>query len=146
MHIGLCAGPCIDGTGYDERVKTVRRVLNGDAAPLLEELVADMEAASEAQAYEVAAQHRDMIRAVRATTSQHVVSSKVYRDCDAIGIAHEGDLARWSFSTPTKASCRDKKPGRPSTAAISARPYRCSSPSTTPPHATSLAALARARL
>ena len=93
MHIGLCAGPCIDGTGYDERVKTVRRVLNGDAAPLLEELVADMEAASEAQAYEVAAQHRDMIRAVRATTSQHVVSSKVYRDCDAIGIAHEGDLA-----------------------------------------------------
>ena len=93
MHIGLCAGPCIDGAGYDERVKTVRRVLNGDAAPLLEELVADMEAASEAQAYEVAAQHRDMIRAVRATTSQHVVSSKVYRDCDAIGIAHEGDLA-----------------------------------------------------
>mgnify|MGYP005665901195 FL=1 len=52
-----------------------------------------MEAASETQAYEVAAQHRDMIRAVRATTSQHVVSSKVYRDCDAIGIAHEGDLA-----------------------------------------------------
>ena len=93
MHIGLCAGPCIDGTGYDERVKTVRRVLNGDAAPLLEELVAEMEAASETQAYEVAAQHRDMIRAVRATTSQHVVSSKVYRDCDAIGIAHEGDLA-----------------------------------------------------
>ena len=29
MHIGLCAGPCIDGAGYDERVKTVRRVLNG---------------------------------------------------------------------------------------------------------------------
>ena len=63
MHIGLCAGPCIDGTGYDERVKTVRRVLNGDAAPLLEELVAEMEAASETQAYEVAAQHCDMIRA-----------------------------------------------------------------------------------
>ncbi|MGB1624491.1 MAG: hypothetical protein ACPHCZ_07285, partial [Candidatus Poseidoniaceae archaeon] len=30
---------------------------------------------------------------MRATTSQHVVSSKVYRDCDAIGIACEGDLA-----------------------------------------------------
>ena len=61
--------------------------------PLLEELVADMEAASQTQAFELAAQHRDMIRAVRATTSQHVVSSKVYRDCDAIGIASEGDLA-----------------------------------------------------
>ena len=34
-----------------------------------------------------------MIRAVRATTSQHVVSSKVYRDCDALGFAAEGDLA-----------------------------------------------------
>jgi len=93
MHIGLCAGPCIDGKGYDERVKTVRRVLNGDAAPLLEELVEHMEKAAEEEAFELAAQHRDMIRAVRATTSQHVVSSKVYRDCDAIGFAAEGDLA-----------------------------------------------------
>ena len=93
MHIGLCAGPCINGEGYDDRVKAVRRVLNGDAAPLLEELVASMEAASEEEAYETAAQHRDMIRAVRATTSQHVVSSKVYRDCDAIGFDAVGDLA-----------------------------------------------------
>lgn len=93
MHIGLCAGPCINGEGYEDRVKTVRRVLNGDAAPLLEELVNRMEAASEAEAYETAAQHRDMIRAVRATTSQHVVSSKVYRDCDAIGFDAEGDFA-----------------------------------------------------
>jgi excinuclease ABC subunit C len=93
MHIGLCAGPCIDGTGYDDRVKAVRRVLNGDAAPLLEELVNHMEKAAEEEAFELAAHHRDMIRAVRATTSQHVVSSKVYRDCDAIGFAAEGDLA-----------------------------------------------------
>lgn len=93
MHIGLCAGPCIDGAGYDDRVKTVRRILNGDAAPLLAELVAQMEQDSEAEEFEQAAHHRDMIRAVRATTSQHVVSSKVYRDCDALGIDAEGDLA-----------------------------------------------------
>ena len=93
MHIGLCAGPCIDGTGYGDRVKTVRRILNGDAAPLLAELVSQMEADSKAEAFEQAAHHRDMIRAVRATTSQHVVSSKVYRDCDALGINAEGDLA-----------------------------------------------------
>ena len=93
MHIGLCAGPCINGQGYDDRVKAVRRVLNGDAAVLLDELVTSMEQAAGDEAYEVAAQHRDMIRAVRATTSQHVVSSKVYRDCDAIGFASEGDLA-----------------------------------------------------
>lgn len=93
MHIGLCAGPCIDGTGYEDRVNTVHRILDGDATPLLEELVEQMESASSQQQFEEAAQHRDMIRAVRATTSQHVVSSKVYRDCDAIGLAHEGDLA-----------------------------------------------------
>ena len=34
------------------------------------------------------------------------MSSKVYRDCDAIGIAHEGDLRPWSSSTPTRASCK----------------------------------------
>ena len=32
MHIGLCAGPCINGDGYADRAKAVRRVLNGDAA------------------------------------------------------------------------------------------------------------------
>ena len=52
-----------------------------------------MEQDSEAEEFEQAAHHRDMIRAVRATTSQHVVSSKVYRDCDALGIDAEGDLA-----------------------------------------------------
>ena len=93
MHIGLCAGPCIDATGYSERVNTARRVLNGDAAALLEELAVHMDEASEAMHFEQAAAHRDTIRAVRATTGQHVVSSKVYRDCDAIGFASEGDLA-----------------------------------------------------
>jgi len=93
MHIGLCAGPCVNAEGYDERVKAARRVLNGDAAPLLEELIVSMETAAEAEAFEEAALHRDMIRAVRTTTSQQVVSSKVYRDCDAIGFAAEGDLA-----------------------------------------------------
>jgi len=93
MHIGLCAGPCIDANGYDERVANVRRILNGDATALLEELVEHMEQAADEEAFELAAHHRDTIRAVRATTAQHVVSSKVYRDCDAIGVASEGDLA-----------------------------------------------------
>ena len=93
MHIGLCAGPCIEASGYDQRVSNVRRVLNGDATALLEELVTHMEEAASREAFEEAAEHRDMIRSVRATTSQHIVSSKVYRDCDAIGVAVEGDLA-----------------------------------------------------
>ena len=92
MHIGLCTGPCVSSEGYKENVKNVREILNGNAGPLLEELVAAMEEASSKEAFEEAARYRDTIRAVRATTSQHVVSSKVYRDCDAIGLATQGDM------------------------------------------------------
>ena len=91
MHIGLCAGPCIDGQGYDVE-GAVRRVLNGDAAPLLEELRTEMEAAADAQAYEAAAQHRDMIgRSAPPPVNTWFPAKST--DCDAIGIAHEGDLA-----------------------------------------------------
>ena len=93
MHIGLCAGPCIDAEGYAERVEAARRILNGDASDLLEELSAQMDEASTAMAFEQAALVRDRIRAVREVISQHVVSSRMYRDCDAIGVAVQGDLA-----------------------------------------------------
>ena len=93
MHIGLCAGPCIEAEGYAERVEAARRILNGDASDLLEELSAQMDEASTAMAFEQAALVRDRIRAVREVISQHVVSSRMYRDCDAIGVAVQGDRA-----------------------------------------------------
>ncbi|MDA9828713.1 excinuclease ABC subunit UvrC [Candidatus Poseidoniaceae archaeon] len=93
MHIGLCSGPCISGEGYAESVDAAKRILNGDAAELLEEFAVQMDAASHEMQFEKAAQSRDMIRAIRTTTGQHVVSSKVYRDCDALGIGVQGDLA-----------------------------------------------------
>ena len=43
--------------------------------------------------YERAAIQRDLIKAIRTTTSQHIVSSKLYRDCDAIGFSCEGEIA-----------------------------------------------------
>ena len=93
MHIGLCSGPCIDASGYSDSVTAARRVLDGDANSLLLELATEMDAKSVEMDFEGAAVKRDLIRAVHATTKQHVVSSKVYRDCDAIGISSEGDLA-----------------------------------------------------
>ena len=48
---------------------------------------------SKSQDYEEAASIRDMIKAVRLVTSQQVILSKVYRECDAIGIGVKGDLA-----------------------------------------------------
>ena len=93
MHIGLCAGPCIEAGDYSQRVKNVRRILNGDASELIEELAQEMDERSNAQEYEMAASIRDMIKAVRTVTSQQVILSKVYRECDAIGIGIKGDLA-----------------------------------------------------
>ena len=93
MHIGLCAGPCIEAGDYAQRVKNVRRILNGDASELIEELAQEMDERSNAQEYEMAASIRDMIKAVRTVTSQQVILSKVYRECDAIGIGIKGDLA-----------------------------------------------------
>jgi excinuclease ABC subunit C len=93
MHIGLCAGPCIEAGDYAQRVLNVRRTLDGDASGLIEELATEMDSHSANQEYERAASVRDMIKAVRSVTSQQVISSTVYRDCDAIGIGVKGDLA-----------------------------------------------------
>ena len=93
MHIGLCQGPCLDPEGYPEIVRVVTNVLDGKAGLLLEKLTEQMDEYSNQMEFEKAAKQRDLIKAVRTTTSQHIVSSKVYRDCDAIGIATEGDLA-----------------------------------------------------
>ena len=93
MHIGLCAGPCIEAGDYSQRVKNVRRILNGDASDLIEELAKEMDEYSESLEYERAASIRDTIKAIRNVTSQQVILSKVYRECDAIGIGTKGDLA-----------------------------------------------------
>ena len=92
-HIGLCRGPCVDPEGYPLLVRNVRRILNGDASKLIEELASEMDECSKAQEYEAAASIRDTIKAVRTVTSQQVILSKVYRECDAIGIGIKGDLA-----------------------------------------------------
>ena len=93
MHIGLCLGPCVQETTYLENVKTVRKILNGDATEFLEELITEMEHASERQAFELAASIRDKIRSIRTITNQQYIASTLYNQCDAIGFHHEGDLA-----------------------------------------------------
>lgn len=93
MHIGLCAGPCIEAGNYSDRVQNVRKILDGNATELIEELATQMDEYSKNMEYEKAAQNRDMIKSVRSVTSQQVIYSTVYRDCDAIGIGIKGDLA-----------------------------------------------------
>ena len=71
----------------------VKKILNGEATELLEDLGEKMDECSNKMMFERAAYYRDQIRSIRTTIGQHVVSSKLYRDCDAIGFAEQGDLA-----------------------------------------------------
>lgn len=92
MHIGMCAAPCIDDSGYERRVQAVREVLGGSALTLLTALQDEMDEASEGLRFEAAAEVRDVIAAVQKTLSQSVISSRLYQDLDAIGFAARGDV------------------------------------------------------
>lgn len=93
MHIGLCAAPCIDNTGYQSRVEAAAKVLDGGAQELLSDLVDEMQGLSDSMQFEEASKVRDLIAAVQKTLSQQVISSRFYRDCDALGFASRGDLS-----------------------------------------------------
>lgn len=82
-----------DEKDYLQRISAVKQILDGNATELIEQLTSKMDHFSEKLEYEKAGRQRDFIKAIRTTTSQHIVSSKVYRNCDAIGFANEGDLA-----------------------------------------------------
>ena len=55
QHIGLCRGPCVDEDAYADIVRTVRKILNGEATELLQELAAKMDECSEQMKFEHAA-------------------------------------------------------------------------------------------
>ena len=89
MHIGLCSGPCIDDSDYDTTVRHARATLDGKAGELIESIAQKMDEAAKNMKFEEAAKYRDQVKAIRTVVGQQVISSTVYRDCDAIGIAVE---------------------------------------------------------
>ena len=92
MQIGLCRGPCIDPEGYPKIVKIVTNILDGKGNQIIKELTNEMNKFSEKREYENAANHRDLIRAIQTTLSQRIITSRFYRECDAIGFASRGNL------------------------------------------------------
>ena len=92
MQFGLCRGPCIDPEGYPKIVKIVTNILDGKGNQIIKELTNEMNKFSEKREYENAANHRDLIRAIETTLSQRIITSRFYRECDAIGFASRGNL------------------------------------------------------
>ncbi len=89
-EMGKCAAPCCAEVSEEEYAHLIDQVvlfLKSKAGDLVEELRAEMAAASEALDYERAAQLRDRIKAVEQTLeSQNVASSMATVDRDIFGL------------------------------------------------------------
>jgi excinuclease ABC subunit C len=95
--IGRCAGPCVpEKTGVTEQgyrliVDSLADFLGGNHRPILRDLEAEMQAASERQEFEAAARFRDRITAARkAIETQEMVLSR-RENLDVVGL-DEDDL------------------------------------------------------
>ncbi len=90
FHIEKCSGPCVGEVSredYDVIVGDLIRFLEGDTDEVVSRLRADMESASTALEFEVAARHRDRLASVlRAVEKQQMVLSP-REDLDVFGLA-----------------------------------------------------------
>lgn len=90
-HMGFCAAPCcgyIDKATYRGYIDEIIDVLEGRPAPILKQLKAAMEAASEDLRFEEAARYRDQLKGLELIREkQRMVTQR--GDIDVIGIASE---------------------------------------------------------
>ncbi|TCN85032.1 excinuclease ABC subunit UvrC [Shewanella fodinae] len=90
-----CSAPCVGlvaDADYQEQVKLATLFLKGKDQQVIASLVAKMEHAAEQQQYEVAAQLRDQIMALRRVAEQQQVSS-TSGNMDVIGVHYGSGIA-----------------------------------------------------
>ncbi len=101
-QIKRCPAPCVlevDAAEYAEQVGAVELFLDGRHDELSAELQQRMTTASESMAYELAASHRDQLRAVESIRQTQRVVSVDTRDQDVVGLYREGDLVEVALLT-----------------------------------------------
>ncbi|MBK5073202.1 excinuclease ABC subunit UvrC [Budviciaceae bacterium CWB-B4] len=95
-QIGRCLGPCVSGLvsddEYQKQVNYVRLFLEGKDQQVLNQLITNMEQASQLLNFEEAARIRDQIQAIRRVTEKQFVSGDS-DDLDVIGVSYEAGLA-----------------------------------------------------
>lgn len=88
-QIKRCSAPCvgkISASEYSQLVGQATRFLRGESKKLQQQLVKEMECASQAMDYERAAQLRDRIKALNAVQARQYVSIRSLKDADIIAI------------------------------------------------------------
>ncbi|HBY65535.1 MAG TPA: excinuclease ABC subunit C [Acholeplasmataceae bacterium] len=91
-HIGQCLAPCIHpNVEYTDTIEQITRFLKGDAKEVLNRLQTEMTKASVDMAYEKAAEFRDMINHIQATTEKQIINMNDFKARDAISYAFNKD-------------------------------------------------------
>lgn len=91
-HIKQCLAPCqgtISREEYRERVAQAMEFLNGNYKPLLDDLQAKMQAASEAMEFEEAIRYRDLYQNVKSVAQKQKITDSDGEDKDIIALARE---------------------------------------------------------
>lgn len=89
-----CLAPCVNvctDEEYNEQVRFAKRFLQGKNQQVIDELVAKMEAASDALNFEKAARYRDQIAMLRRTQERNSVTG-AQQELDVIGLARGNGL------------------------------------------------------
>jgi excinuclease ABC subunit C len=95
-HIGQCEAPCqgyISEEAYMERVKGALDFLNGDYQPILKDLKAQMEKASEELRFEDAAKIRDLYNNVHSVAQKQKITDTEGEDKDVIAVSTDDNEA-----------------------------------------------------
>ncbi|HBZ44687.1 MAG TPA: excinuclease ABC subunit C [Maritimibacter sp.] len=96
FQIKRCAGPCVDKVSkedYGELVSEAVNFLSGRTTKMQEELAEEMQAASEAMAFERAAMLRDRIRALTQVQQSQGINPRTVGEADVVALHMEGGQA-----------------------------------------------------
>lgn len=88
-QIKRCSAPCvgyIDKIAYQEAIKHTQWFLQGKSQTIVEQLMKQMEAAADQQAYEEAGRLRDQIAALNTVQQPQAISHTGTLECDVIGL------------------------------------------------------------
>ncbi len=91
-HIGRCAGPCaqlVERGHYDRLVQDFVAFMEGDTAPVLARLEAEMREAAGNLEFELAARLRDRLASVRRAVEKQQMVTERAEDLDCFGVAED---------------------------------------------------------
>ena len=92
FHIEKCSGPCVSEVtkpAYDTLVGDLVDFLDGETAPMLKRLEAEMMGASDALEFERAARLRDRLNSVRRAVEKQQLVAETTDDLDVIGMVED---------------------------------------------------------